>query len=324
MTEVVQFDGEKPDESLVGSYVPYVPPMVKMISASNSRPPLLKCAEGERMLAAYEIDKMPFSFVPRLVIQEISGEWTIETPLELCHYLKPDDKSKYNIDVCAEVSIENAKREQHNKFLIDILRIFMKRNDCGVSGGLITLPPMPPDPIEARLSAIRKLTEDKLDTAKRAIEYCVQYGFYCGRDYEFDKAMQKANDVCYDETIKARTGEGKRVRVRLEGRPPSWWDGISETDSSGKRVMWKRGEGHTFLTPNVIVVEDTTDEPTCTEIISTTKSPTAATISRDSNPFEKIFSNKKEDEQLPTIPRAVSPFNPEEILDDFYEPTPSQ
>lgn len=316
MTEVVQFDGEKPDEGLVGSYVPYVPPMVKMISASNDRPPLLTPSDLEEG-SVFNVEKMPFSFKPYLVFKEVGGDWTIETPLALCHYLKPDDKSKYNINACTEATIENAKREQHNKFIIDTLRIFMKRNDCGVSGGLITLPPMPEDPIEARLSAIRKLTEDKLDTAKRAIEYCAQYGFYCGRDFEFDKALQKANDVCYDETIKSRTGEGKRVRVRLQGRPPSWWDGISETDSSGKRVMWNRGEGHTFLTPNVMVVE-----APCLDVVIGTLPPNTAP---EQNPFESIFPTPAgpliKDVETPVLARTSSPFFPPDIeYDDEATP----
>lgn len=288
--ETVQFNGEKPDESLVGSYVPFVPPMVKMISGSNSRPPLLATVDDGS--PPFKIDDMPFQFVPSLKLREIGGEWEIETPLSLCHYVKPNKDSMYNIDVCTEVAHTNAKREQHNKFIIDMMRIFMKRNDCGVSGGLITLPPAPEDPIEARLGAIRKLTEDKLDTTRQAIAYCAQFGLYCGRDFEFDKAYEKANDVCYDEIVKSKSG--KRNRVRLEGRRPSWWDGMSETDSSGKRVVWKRGQGHTFLTPNVIVAEAPPVE--LQQIVVVPKD--SETIA---NPFDALFPQPM---LMPTIEAA--------------------
>ena len=283
MTEQVEFKGERPDEGLAGSYVPFVPAMVKMISNSNIRPPLI--TDGVEA-TEYEVDKMPFVFVPYLVFREAGGEWSVETPLGLCHYVKPDKDSQYNLDVCAEAVTTNAIREQHNKFIVDTLRVFMKRYDCGVSAGVITMPPPPENPIEARLSAIKRLTSDKLDTAKRAIEYCAIYGCYCGRDYEFDKALEKANDVCFDETVKARSGEGKKNRVRLEGRRPSWWDGVSPKDKSGKHVMWKRGEGHTFLTPNVIIAEAPVP---CTDLQVVDALPSDMDIVGVKNPFDELF-----------------------------------
>lgn len=284
MTEEVPFEGEKPTADLVSNYVPFIPPMVKMITYSNTRPPLLAPKDGGGEGSVYEVDKMPFSFVPYLTFKEIGGEWAVETPLAMCHYVKPTQENTYNIEACSAAAITNAKREQHNKFIIDTLRVFMKRNDCGTSAGLITLPPPPVDPMTTRTEAIKKLMTDKLDTAKRSIEYCALHGYYCGKDYEFDKALEKANDICFEETIKARTGEGKRVRVRLEGRRPTWWDGVSAKDASGKAVMWKRGEGHTFLTPNVLVVE-----APCMDLQVQAVSESASEAQPVKNPFDDLF-----------------------------------
>jgi hypothetical protein len=285
MTEIVTFKGESKAEGLAANYVPYIPSLVKMISGSNTRPPLLGTDDGATEGTAFEVDKMPFSFVPYLVFKEAGGDWEVTTPLTLCHYVKPDGDNRYNLQICTEAAVTNAKREQHNRFIVDTLRIFMKRYDCGTSAGLITLPPPPEDAIEARLTAIKKLTSDRLDTTKRAIAYIAQFGLYCGKDYEFDKAFEKANDVCYDETIKARSGEGKRVRVRLEGRPPSWWNGVDAADSTGKRVMWSRGDGHTFLTPNIVVVEAPPPAET---------PPVEETTTDDSpNPFDAIFASSQ-------------------------------
>ncbi len=286
MADEIKFRGEEPKSGLVEDYVPYKPPMVKMISASTDKPPLLPQPDRQE---TYAIENMPFEFRAHLLFEDAQEGWKTQTPLALCRYLRPTEETKFDVNACSEIAIENAKRERHNRFIIDTLRAFMRRFDCGTSAGLITMPSPPEDPIEARLIAIKRLTTDKLNTTKKAIEYCARYGLYCGKDFEFDKAFEKANDVCFDETIKSRVGDGKRVRVRLEGRHPTWWDGISETDSSGKRVEWKRGVGHTFLTPNVCVVESL---PPSDKLALVPVQSAVTAENKGPNAFDELFNVK--------------------------------
>jgi hypothetical protein len=151
-------------------------------------------------------------------------------------------------------TMANLERERHNKFIVEILCEFMKANDCGASAGRMTCPAPPPDCAKERLEEIKKLTSDKIGTTRKAISYLAAHELYCERDYEFDAAFDRANDFAFQDTINTRIAAGRgRVRVRLEGWRPAWWDGHSFRDESGHPVKWARGKGHTFLTPEIYV-----------------------------------------------------------------------
>ena len=278
--EEVQFKGEMaPDVEFV-PYVPYTPSMVKMITQGSSKPPLCKVGDGMSAPVVYDVDGIRM-FVHLKLTQE-NEDWEIETPLAMCRYVKPEGDMLFNIQACEDATVENARRRLHNKFVVGIFREFMPRFDCGASANKITEPQPPPDFVQERLDRIKELKKDKLGSTQKAIEYLAMYEVYCGRDYKFDDAFTAASDRCFEETIKAKQKKGK-VRVRIEGRKPCWWDGVSPTDESGCRVRWERGDGHTFLTPDVRVVRD----DAVTDVV--VSEGQGAVPETTANPFESLF-----------------------------------
>lgn len=239
----------------VGSYVPYVPAVAKtlLITGSWGLPLLTEEAGGPKHPAVYTIDGIKIAATLRLSdVDDPNGDRFVEVPLAMCKYLSPTPENIYNTEVCREATMKNAAREQHNVFIGKVITAFFKEHGCGSSCGTMTLPPAPEDWVKRRVQELKKFKADKLACAKKAIEYLAGVGIYCGRDYDFDEAFERANDDSFDRECKRRA-EGGKVRVRLEGRAPSWWDGVSPQDSSGAYVKWVRGEGHTFMTPDISV-----------------------------------------------------------------------
>ena len=248
--EEIAFKGEA---EKVGAYQTYTPPMVKMITQGGGRPPLCTVGDGLIPPTIYDVEGRKM-FVFLHLIEE-SESWDVETPLSLCRYVKPEGEMLFNVQACEDASTENARRALHNKFIVGIFREFMPRFDCGASSNVMTMPQMPDDFVFARLEAIKELKKDKLGYAKKAIEYLAQYEMYCGLHYQFDDAGSKADDIAFEKNVEKKQATGK-IRVRLEGRKPCWWDGKSDKDESGQRVKWVRGDGHTFLTPDLRVAKD--------------------------------------------------------------------
>lgn len=251
--EETQFKGEQQNTSI--EYVPYTPASVKVLSiTSGFSLPLLPPEVGGPTTKTYSVGTT--SIKATLKLSNADGTITTETPLAMCHYVKPSGDSVYDIDVCRETSMANIAREQHNKFIVELLNEFITTNDLGTSAGKLTSPEAPVDFSKLRLTEIKKLFTDKINVPRKAIKFLAEREFYCGRDYEFDDAFEKANQVCFEEICRDRPRKAPngQVRVRLEGCPPSWWDGKSERDSAGHYVSWAMGDGHTFLTPTVVVV----------------------------------------------------------------------
>jgi hypothetical protein len=258
--EALEFSKNKSSEN---TYVPYTPPNVKAIMCNpNAGPPLISSdSEDTFTITTYNLPGFEhLNFKADILLEDIDGGWSIKTPLAMAKYVKPDKENIFNASVCNEASKTNAVREMHNKFIISIFKKFIINYDCGMSGGSITMPPPPEDAEFLRLESIKKLLSDKYSVAKSAIEYCAIYGYYCGKDYKFEDALEKANNVYFEQYIKSFEGGNTRVRVRIAGRPPCWWDGVSDFDDDGNRVKWKTGVGHTFLTPNIQIVENSIDD----------------------------------------------------------------
>ena len=260
--EEIAFNGSLPKPE--GEYVPYTPQSVKLLSITQGfRLPLLSSESGGPSNASYVADDMPPVSVSIKFVSE-DGSASVETPLAMCRYVKPEGEAIYNADVCRDATFTNLTREAHNKYIVKIINEFIRANDLGTSAGKLTCPDPPIDANKARLAAIKAITTDKLGTARKAIKYLAQFEIYCGRDYEFDDAFEKANEECFRQTCIKRAAAGK-VRVRLEGSPPTWWDGNSPTDSAGNYVAWAPGTGHTFLTPSVSIVRVPAPAPTSEE-----------------------------------------------------------
>ena len=289
--EEVEFNGEKtPDENAI-PYVPYTPPLVKMITQGSAKPPLCNIGDGMGQPAVYTVGTM--RFYANLKLTEEFEEWDIETPLAMCRYVKPEGDMLFNIQACEDATRENARRRLHNKFVVDLFREFMPRYDCGASANKMTEPQPPPDFVQDRMDKIKELKKDKVGTVQKAIEYLALFEVYCGRDYKFEEAFEKASDRCFEETVKAKQQKG-RVRVRIEGRRPCWWDGVSKTDGSGCRVKFAKGDGHTFLTPDVRVVKD----ETVTDIVAIggDEIETEANTEEE-NPFESLCASSVKEQR---------------------------
>ena len=282
MVEEIEFKGEHVDPGAI-PYEPYTPQMVKMITQGGCKPPLCKVGDGLSDSPVYEVGSMELRAYLRFV--SVDGSWDIETPLAMCRYVKPEGDMLFNITACEDATRENARRRLHNKFVVDVMREFMPRFDCGASANRMTEPQAPPDFVLERLDKVKELKKDKLGTTQKAIEYLARFERYCGRDYKFEESFEKASDACFEETVRQRVAKGK-IRVRLEGRKPCWWDGTSKEDESGCRVKWERGDGHTFLTPDIRVVRDDspiTPEPEGELVV-------AGPDSDGVNPFAALFS----------------------------------
>jgi hypothetical protein len=248
--EIIEY--EAPD--VRSSYVPYVPDFVRTIEKPRA-PPLLTVGGGAPQLARYTVDGLDIELDLVVTSHDSSAHTRQQLALAMCPYVKVAGEDIYSREACVQCDLQNVARERHNKFIVAALNAFLEANDCGTSAHRITAPAAPEDHAVARLDAIKKLTADKLGTSKRAIAYLAECGLYCGKDFEFDGAMEAANDEALKAAIKYRIEKGGgKVRVRAEGHKPCWWDGESPTDEDGKFVRWERGLGHTFLTPDVCVV----------------------------------------------------------------------
>lgn len=294
--EEVAFNGQeerrKRDEGLVPVYQPFTPAMVKMITMGAKRPPLLPSDdEALGKPHCYEVDGMRFFAFLRLM--DANEEWDVQTPLAMCCYVKPQGEMLFNMQACEDATTENARRAMHNRFVVNVFREFMPLYDCGSSANLMTMPQAPDSYTYLRQEKIKELKKDKLEYTRKAIEYLAQIaGKYCGLDYKWEEAWTKADDACFDATVAERQGKGK-VRVRIEGRRPCWWDGKGKRDESGFRVKWVRGESHTFLTPDVRVAADATEDEimivddSARQVVVSTGGAAAAP---GSNPFEALFA----------------------------------
>lgn len=279
----------------IGEYVPYVPATVRVLSiGAGGSTPILSAASGgpNPESAIYDVDGSSYELTLRI---KPSASAIVETPLAMCEYVTVDDDRVYEADTCREATLDNVCREQHNSFVVKLLNAVVTRNGLGTSAGKVTCPNPPVDYARLRMDAIKKLTADKPGTTKRAIEFLARRSLYCGRDYKYDDAFETANDKSFLEACIERAKAGK-VRVRLEGCPPSWWDGSSPQDSAGNYVAWKRGDGHTFLTPSLLVVRAASgvvyEEPDTAAVPEEKKAP--------SNAFDSLLFPPKASSRLLT------------------------
>jgi len=245
---------EKPE---IAPYIPYTPASVLKTlgyhhhgsgsSSSNALPPLLLSESvGGPKPSVYSPCGMPIDV--KLLLCGAESGFKVEIPLAMCHYVSPAGDDLFNMEICEEATIANAGREGHNKFVVELMNLFMKANDCGTSGGSMTMPAAPPSYSEIRMEEYKKLVADKLSITKKSVSYLAQHGLFCDRDYKFDDAFETANDVAFKIFVEK---DHKRVRVHLPGRRASWWDGKSQTDENGVAVEWRRGPTHTFFTPDI-------------------------------------------------------------------------
>lgn len=228
-------------------YVPYKPSVVLAVESGGGRPPVL-CDPDYPLDDALSVEPC-YEFRAAFVLRnDLVG--TMEIPMSMHKYGEPAKGDEFNEAICTEIDKTNAMKQAHNSFVIDLVRAWQKKFDVGASAGQVTMPPPPIVCSEARINLIKTLFSDKPSATKKAIIYLGERGLYCIKDFEYDAAVDVANEVAYKEECERRAAGG-RVRVCVFGRRSCWWDGKSDVDENGRRVAWEKGEGHTFLTPCV-------------------------------------------------------------------------
>jgi len=258
----------------------FTPTGVKLIKDSaTSSIPLLSISEYPDDKIIYTFDN--YTVTAHLTITQMVGadeNMTYTVPLALLKYETYTDVT--DPDNISRVSRINSLRESHNKFIMNLLSEFIEENNCGFSAHRLTLPPPPENLREMKQRLYDAAHKDKSMLIRKALEYCGKYDMYCGRDFDYDHAVDTANELAKQEQIKQKFG---RIRTHIAGCPPGWWDGMQDTDSNGTRVQWKCSQWHSFLTPDVYVAEIEPDPKKYDDVAM----PIESEVS-DINQFDKI------------------------------------
>jgi hypothetical protein len=118
-------------------------------------------------------------------------------------------------------------------------------------------PPRPPEMgRDKRAEVVKQFFGNVNKAIPSAIEYLAKKGKYCVRDYKYEDSVKYANDKAEEEEIERRRMElmlsGKDMIMRLApGYRMARWNGVSDTDTNGQKVKWKRTEMHSFMLPDV-------------------------------------------------------------------------
>lgn len=236
-----------------------------LLTAPAQKPPLI-LEESSSPLAIYDMGPENAGKVIvdlRLRSAEDDGRgFDITLPLKMLSYKTPDDpKMCFDLPTCHKVDAINESIERHNKYITSLLSIFVRENGCGTSANHITLP-SPPDVMAlTRIKRLEGIFKDRYSSVILAVRYLTAHGKICGTDYDIEKAVDAANDVAFEVGIQKKMSGGagdknpsRRIRFRIRGSPAAFWSGVPEDrDSVNRRVQWKRGEHHSFLSPEIEV-----------------------------------------------------------------------
>jgi len=229
-----------------------------LLEAPAQQPPLLTDAEHSD-LAIYDMGPENAGRVIvdlRLRSADDCGEsFDISLPLKMIPYKTPDDpKMCFDLPTCRKVDAINEVIENHNKYVTSLLSIFVRENGCGTSANHVTLP-SPPDVMGlTRIKRLETIFKDKYSSTILAVRYLSSLNKICGKDYDIESAVEAANDAAFEEGIRVKIEKGKKLRFRIKGSPWTYWSGKSEDrDNLNRRVQWKRGEYHSFLSPEIDV-----------------------------------------------------------------------
>lgn len=230
-----------------------------LLEAPAKRPPLI-IDETKEQQAVYDMGPENAGRVIvdlRLRSADDDGEsFDISLPLRMLPYKTPDDpKMCFDLPTCRRVDAMNETIENHNRYITSLLSIFVRENGCGTSANHVTLP-SPPDVMGVtRIKRLEAVFKDRYSSTVLAVRYLSSRGKICGQDYDIEKAVEAADDFAFEAGVRDRIEKGKgRLRFRIQGSPWAFWSGRAEDrDSLNRRVQWKRGEHHSFLSPEIDV-----------------------------------------------------------------------
>lgn len=188
------------------------------------------------------------------IMSDPPGTFDKTVPLRMIPYKVPkDSRMCFDIAACRAADEENERIQEHNRYVTSLLSLFISKNGCSTSAGHVTLPPPPENLMETRTKRLGEIFKNKYAATILAVRYLHQHAKTCEVDYNVEDAVDAANDVAFDEAVKAKTAKGK-FRFRLPGSKPAYWSGNSdERDSMGRRVKWAKGKTHSFISAEVSV-----------------------------------------------------------------------
>jgi len=166
---------------------------------------------------------------------------------------REDLKTFRDVEEGKRMDAVNAERYDENKKLVAFLNPLLEKL------GLRPIRAPQPDQSYGELATRNRdqWLRDPGVRIKEALRYLHERGQLHWPDFlsDLDRLPELADDVAYEERCEAmreRFAASGGIPVR-GGSGTGRWDGLSETDSLGRRVQWKKRLRHTFLTPGVDV-----------------------------------------------------------------------
>lgn len=210
-----------------------------------------------KVQASLRLRSAPGSLSPGVV------GFDVEFPLVMLPYKTPENpRMCFDPKTCKKVDKINDEIERHNLYVVSLLSAFIAKNGCGTSAKHVTLPSAAPLLADTRNIRIKELKSDKYSYLKLAVKYLGEaHRKYAGMDYDIDDAVELADKLAMEFAINERLEKAKKkgyILAKLPGYPPSRWSGVNgESDSAGRHLEWKAAPLHSFIYPDIEIVEQT-------------------------------------------------------------------
>lgn len=235
------------------------------ITGGTAAPPrMLLYTEARETPAVFDMKFMEGCSTPMLVSLRLKADpkylqagvipFDEEIPLRILPFKTPKDPSLcFDIKACKKIDKVNEVIEAHNKFIVNLLSVFIAQNGCGTSANHVTLPSPAIDLAETRVTRIKELKADKCGYMILAVQYLAREHFlFAIKDFPIETAITLAESLSMEAEIKRKVAKGK-VYVKIPGAPRCTWTGNpDDKDSMGRTLRWKATDAHTFLCPDVI------------------------------------------------------------------------
>lgn len=195
------------------------------------------------------------------IVSEPAGDFDVEVPLAMKPYRVPANPAKcLDMAACRAVDAENEGLQAHNRYITSLLSLFVHHNGCGTSANHVTLPPPPDAMVNTRADRLKALMNDKYGITVLAVRFLHEHNKVCEVDYNVENAVEIANEVAFQSEVEKKKKNGM-IRFRICGSPPACWNGDESCwDSRGRKVQFIRGAQHSFISPEIMVAEQTEDE----------------------------------------------------------------
>lgn len=151
-----------------------------------------------------------------------------------------------------KADIHLKKIATHNIFLSKLVTFAVKEGNGRIDGGEIRTQPCPDSYVTRRAIELERRKNDP-EVIKAAIKYLAEvHCLYLYKDYVYEDAITCANDEAFKMACPTIPG---KYTIKLEGQPPSKWDGVSKTDSKNTPVIWKPAIDHFFDMPRIVAIK---------------------------------------------------------------------